>query len=255
MNSLKDLFEQGLSIETSSKSKEYKPKFAIKPSMIGSKCFRKIYYSTAGVIEDYGFDNDGKKRLLVGDAIHNVISDVLSKTGQLIDYVNPDGSVHRKFGFADETKEFPLQCDELYIKHAYVDAVVVLDGKLWLGEYKSINLKGFESLMAPKADHIVQAVVYWYVFNMKLQAGEFSHIDALKQFSTVTGVRWLYFNKDNHSMKEFHLETGDSIFEEIVNKIMTIKDAYTNKQLPPKTPEFCNSCNWRDKCKKNYNIP
>lgn len=255
MKSLKELFEQGLSVEPYSKSKEYKPKFAIKPSMIGSKCLRKIYYSTAGVIEDYGFDNDGKKRLLVGDALHSVISDVLSKTGKLIDYIEPDGSTHKKFGFAEETKEFPLNCDELYIKHAYVDAVVILDNKLWLGEYKSINSKGFESLMAPKPDHIVQAVVYWYIFNMKLQDGAFSHIEALKPFTSVAGVRWLYFNKDNHALKEFHLEKGDQIFEEIVNKIMTIKDAYTKKQLPPGTQEFCNSCNWRDKCKKNYNIP
>ncbi len=235
----------------------YTPKqqFKIKPSMLGSKCLRKVYYASAMVPEDYGFDIAGKKRMKLGDSIHDMLSSTFRKAGIIVDYYNPDGSFI--VDWKDKTKfdkEFPLVCEDLHIKKGKVDAVCIIDGQLWLGEYKSINERGFGSLSEPKSDHIIQAVVYWYVFNMLLAEGKFAHIKELEGFTKAVGVRWLYVNKNDTEMKEYTMTQGDKVFTEIVEKIMMIKNHYDNKILPPKTDDWCNSCSWRDKCKKNYNI-
>lgn len=254
MTTLTQIFNDTLSKDLKKKTSNATPKFKIKPSMLGSPCQRKIYYSSSGVEEDYGFDLLGKKRMKLGDAIHEMLTNVFDTAGVLVSYKNPDGSTHRKFGFAEETNEFPLECDELYIKNAYTDAVVILNGELWLAEFKSINLNGYQSLQQAKNDHMIQAVLYWYIFNLKLADGKFSHIPELSGFTKAKGVRWLYVNKDDTDFKEFTMTEGDKFFESIVSKIMAVRSHYDTKTLPPKSPDFCKSCNWRDKCKGNYNI-
>lgn len=253
MSDLIKIFNQTLLGDAKKKSKKA-PTFKIKPSMIGSKCERKIYYSSAGVEEDYDFDLAGKKRMALGDSIEDMLTKVFRKSGILIDYVNPDGSVHRKFGFADETTQFPVECEDLFVKNGYIDAVMVLDGELWLADYKSINLNGFGGLATGKMDHIIQLVTYWYIFNLMLSEGKFSHIEKLQGFDKAKGIRLLYINKDDTEMKEYTMTDGDQIFSQIVNKIMATRKNYETKTLPPKTPDWCNTCNWRDKCKKNFNI-
>lgn len=216
---------------------------------------RKIYYSSSGTPQDYPFDISGKKRMALGEAIHSMLHDKFKKAGILVDYYNSDGSIN--MDWKDSTKqdlEFPLVSPELFIKKGKVDAVMIIDGELWLAEYKSINLKGFTSLMQPKSDHLIQAVTYWYVFNQHLAEGKFSHIKELQGFTKAKGVRWLYINKDDTEMKEFIMTEGDDVFRKIVEKIMTVRSMYDSKTLPPKTQDFCYSCPWRNKCKKNQNI-
>lgn len=252
MKNLIDIFNETLinSNNKASKSKEFK----IKPSDLGSPCMRKIYYGASRVEPDYPFDLAGKKRLKLGDAIHSMLDEVFRQSGVLIDYVNPDGSVHKKFGFADPTTEFPLESLDIFVKYAYMDGVYIIDNELWLGEYKSINQNGFNGLTQAKPDHIIQGVTYWYIFNRLLQEGKFSHISQLSGFTEAKGVRWLYVNKDDTSLKEFTMTKGDVVFSQIVEKIFKIKDAYDTKTLPPKTEDWCKSCSFRDKCKKNFNI-
>lgn len=223
--------------------------------MLGTPCMRKLYYSAAGVPEDYPFDLSGKKRMKLGDAIHEMLHSVYKQAGILIEYYNPDGSRNKDWKDpAKEDLEFPLSCPDLYIKKGKIDAVLVMDGELWLGEYKSINMNGFAALTAPKPDHTIQAVTYWYVFNLLLSEGKFSHIKELAGFTKAKGVRWLYVNKDDTEMKEFTMTEGDATFTQIVNRITGIKQHYDTKTLPAKTPDYCRTCQWRDKCKKNYNI-
>lgn len=253
MKTLPQIFDETLMKDGYKKSKKA-PQFKIKPSMIGSKCDRKIYYSSAGVEEDYGFDVAGRKRMALGDSIGEMLHSTFKKAGVVVPYVNPDGSVHKKFGFAEETEEFPVECEDIYIKNGYIDDVMIIDGELWIAEYKSINLKGFSGLMSAKTDHVIQGVIYWYIFNLLLAEGKFSHIPQLQGFTKAKGVRWLYVNKDDTNMIEFTMTEGDEFFSQIVNKIMASRKNYDTKTLPPKTPEFCNTCNWRDKCKKNFNI-
>lgn len=254
MKTLTQIFNDALMDEKPRKPK-VNPPFKIKPSSLGSPCERKIYYGAAQVPEDYGFDLAGKKRMALGDAVHTVLRNVFKKAKITISYVNPDGTPHKRYGFMEETEDFPLECADLFINNAYTDEVVIIDGELWLLEYKSINLRGFTGLFQAKPDHIIQAVTYWYVFNLKLQMGHFAHIPELQGFTKAKGVRWLYVNKDDTDFKEFHMTEGDKVFSDIVEKIFKIKAAYDSKTLPPKSQDFCNSCNWRDKCKKDYNIP
>jgi hypothetical protein len=255
MKNLIQIFQETIDTPEYTKNPNYKPPFKIKPSMLGSKCVRKVYYSSAGVPEDYGFDLAGKKRMKLGDAVHEMLASTFRKAGILVDYYNPDGS--KIVDWKDKSKfdlEFPLTCDELYIKKGKVDAVLIMENKLWLGEYKSINSRGFTTLSEPKTDHIIQTVVYWYVFDMMLKEGKFNHIKELDGFTKVEGARWLYVNKDDTELKEFTMTQGDKIFTEIVHKITTLKNHYDQKILPPKTEDWCQSCSWRDKCKKNVNI-
>jgi CRISPR/Cas system-associated exonuclease Cas4 (RecB family) len=255
MKNLIQIFNEVLDRPGYVRNPNYKPPFKIKPSMLGSKCLRKVYYSAASVPEDYGFDLAGKKRMKLGESIHEMLSSTFREAGILVDYYKPDGTFQE--GWPDKTKpdkEFPLTCDDLHVKKGKVDAVLIIDGQLWLGEYKSINSRGFGTLAEPKSDHIMQTVVYWYIFNMMLAEGKFSHIKELEGFTKVEGARWLYVNKDDTEFKEFTMTQGDKIFTDIVHKITTIKNHYDQKILPPKTDDWCQSCSWRDKCKKNVNI-
>ena len=263
MRTLIQIFDQTLdspevSTETTTSiisGKTKPPSFKIKPSMLGSKCLRKVYYSSASVPEDYPFDLQGKKRMALGDAIHSMLHDTFKKAGILIEYYNPDGSINMDWkNPTKEDREFPLVCPDIFIKKGKIDAVMVIDGELWLGEYKSINMRGFESLNGPKDDHIVQAVTYWYVFNKLLSEGAFAHIKELQGHTRAKGVRWLYVNKDDTSMKEYSLTQGDDVFAKIVEKIVKIHGMFETKTLPPKTEDWCRSCNWRTKCSKNFNI-
>lgn len=231
-----------------------KPGFKIKPSSLGTPCMRKLYYDSAQVETDFPFPLDAKKRMKLGDAIHEMLYSVFKAAGVLVDYKNPDGSTHKKFGFGEDSFEFPLECPELYVKNAYIDAVFIVDGKLWLGEYKSINLNGFQKLMNPKLEHMFQAVIYYYIFNMLLAEGKFAHIPELQGFTKAEGVRFLYINKDDTAMKEYLVTDSDEFFKEIVGKIMQVRSHYERKELPGKTNDWCQSCNWRTKCAKNYNI-
>lgn len=226
------------------------PQFKIRPSMLGSACMRKVLYSAAGTPEDYPFPMSGKKRMKLGEAIHAMLHDVFSEDGILVDYHNPDGSINKDHKGKDDL-EFPISSEDLFIKKGKIDAVYIIDGKLWLGEYKSINLNGFNSLNGPKGDHLIQGVTYLVLFNQLLKEGKFSHIERLKGFEKAEGVRFLYICKDDTEFKEYVVSETDKIFKMIVDKIFTVKWHYDNKVLPPKTPEYCNSCNYRDKCKKN----
>jgi CRISPR/Cas system-associated exonuclease Cas4 (RecB family) len=248
---LPSIFDEVLSMPNTYVAKDAKV-FKIKPSSLGSPCLRKIYYTAAGVEEDYPFPLDGKRRMVLGDAIHDILHDIFSKAGILIDYVQEDGTTAKDFN-GNPDYEFPLVCPELFIKKAKIDAVMNIEQKLWIGEYKSINLKGFVEIMYPKPDHIIQAVTYFHVFNKLLSEGAFKHIPKLDNFTKAEGIRFLYICKDDTKLKEFVLTATDPIFTQIVDKIYTIKDHYDRKELPAKTQDWCQSCNFRDKCKKNFN--
>ncbi len=225
-------------------------RFKIKPSMLGSPCLRKIFYSATRVPEDFDFPISGKKRMKLGEAIHHMLETVFKKEGILVQYYNPDGSIPKDFN-GEDNREFPVQSPELFIALGKIDAVFIIDGKLWLGEYKSINTNGFNSLMKPKDDHLVQGVTYFYIFNQHLKDGKYSHIKELAGFEKAEGVIFLYIHKDDTEFKEFEYTQADTVFKSIVQKIFTIKQFADRKELPPKTPDFCSSCGWRTKCKKN----
>lgn len=254
MSILEKIFNEQIDKPKYPPSDPNKPKSpSIKPSSLGTPCMRKLYYSYNKVPEDYEFPLSAKRIMKLGDAIHDMLGDVYRRAGILIDYYNKDGKYLKDIDGTPDL-EFPIKSKELEIKKGKIDAVMVLDNSLWLGEYKSINENGFNKLVSPKPDHFIQGITYLYVFNKMLADGEFAHIKELKDFKKAEGIKFLYVNKNNTAFKEFSCTTANEAFINIVNKIQNIKTFSENKQLPDKTPDWCNSCPWRTKCKKNYNI-
>lgn len=248
MSLLKSIFDKHLSKE---KPKTPHSEFRIRPSVLGNKCLRQIFYSATGVSEDVPFPLIAKRRMILGTAIGEMLTNIFVDEKVLVKYQNPDGSTIIKDGKPDY--EFPITSPELYIKNGKIDGVLIIEGKLWLGEYKSINQRGFDSLMGPKSDHLIQGVSYLYVFNQLLAEGKYSHIPELKGFQKAEGIRFLYVNKDDTDTKEFVVTNSDQTFEGIVKKIVTIKWHADNNVLPPCTPDYgrtCN-CNWKIKSKNN----
>jgi hypothetical protein len=231
-------------------TKAYKPDtFKIKPSMIGTRCLRKAFYACTEVPEDYPMPLNVQRICKMGDAVGDMLTAEFRKMGVLVDYYNKDGSVPQMFG--RENREFPIHDPDIYIKRGYIDGVFVLDGKLWLGEFKSINSNGYKYLNGPKMEHYCQGLLYLYVFNKLMEKNEFEHIRELAPFKKAEGIIFLYVNKDTSTMKQFSVTKDDAFFTQIVNKIITLKHYKDTNTLPPWTEDWCNSCNWRDKCAGN----
>lgn len=227
------------------------PRFKIRPSDLGSPCMRKIFYSAGMVPKDFDFDLSGKKRMAIGDAVHNMLKSVFKKSGKLVEYKNIDGTTPKDWKTGEPDIEFPLTDPDIFLEKGKIDGVFIIDGKLWLAEYKSINLNGSSSLVAPKSDHFIQGITYFYVFNKKLKEGKFSHIKELEGFTKAEGVIFLYVVKDNTDFLEWAFTEADEAFTKVLEKIFQAKYNYDNQILPPKTPDWCKSCSWRLKCQKN----
>lgn len=239
-------------------SKARKPNaFNVKPSEVGSKCLRKIYYGTLKIPKDFDVSEDIKKMGKMGDGLGTILSNAYRNEGILIDYYNEDGSIPVKFGVPNQ--EFPIECPELGIQSGLIDGVYILNGQLWLGEYKSCTDKSFSGLKKPKQPHLEQAILYLFIFNKLLKEGRYKHIKELDGFTEAVGMRFVYVDRNNmvhFLMKEFTytIEQAKPVFINTVNKINKLLEYTSKKELPPKTPDWCNSCPWRGKCAKNYNI-
>lgn len=231
--------------------------YRIKPSSLGTKCMRKLYYDMYKVPVDFDVPADVKKMGAMGDGISHILSNKFRDQGFLVDYYEPRKKYQKGFD-GTPNLEFPIECPELGIKKGYIDAVFIFD-KLWLGEYKSATTRSFQKLQAPKPEHLIQGVEYLFVFNKLLSEGRYKHIKELKGFDRAEGIIFLYVDRDNavhFNMKEYPItiEAGMETFKHIVQKSTTAMKYADNKELPPKTPDWCNSCPWRAKCSKDFNI-
>lgn len=228
-----------------------KPSFSIKPSVLGSPCIRKIYYSSLKAPEDIAFPLANARITNLGTAIGKMLHDAFVAEGIVIQYRNPDGTTPKDRNTGEDDPEFRLTSPELGIKLGKVDVVCVLDDGLWLGEIKSIHDFGYSQLTGPKPDHLIQGVLYLYLFNQHLKDGLFSHIPELAKFQRANGIRFLYYGKNKSEIKEFIVTTADEIFKQIVMKIQQVKWHADNDVLPPMTPDYCNTCTYKFRCQKN----
>ena len=229
MSDLKDIFDIQISKPRAAGIK--KPP-AFKPSALGSPCARKLYYSYHRVPEDFGMPINVLRICRMGDAVHDMLNKIYYDAGVLIQ---------------DEVR---LVDEELELS-AYIDAMFELDGELWIGEYKSINSRGFGYLKGPKPEHNIQAMTYLYVFNKQLKDGKFPKYEKYKQ---AVGIKFIYVNRDNSQMQEFTVLPDDELFGEIINKIFLVREHTSKNTLPEKTKDWCNSCPWRQKCEDEFVI-
>lgn len=234
------------------------PKF--RPSSLGSPCLRKVYYSYHRVEPDYPFALKNKRITNLGDSIHDLISEYLRATGHLIDYCNKDGSAPKdRFNPGKNDYEFPIKDSDLNLS-AKVDAILWMDDILQVGEWKSINAKGFSYLKQAKSDHIEQIAMYVFILNKLLAEGVYDHVPRIKELNAeqkqIKMGRILYYCKDNSDMREFIFtpEMLKSAFTNVILKMKTVEAHTQNKTLPPTTQDWCQSCNYRDKCVRHYKI-
>ena len=226
---------------------------SIKPSMLGSPCIRKIFYSYNKVEEDIPFPLANSRIANLGTAIGEMLAEAFYKEGIGIKFRKPDGSYYlNEDGKPDF--EFRVSSDLLHVKLGKIDLVAVLDDGLWICEFKSIHEFGFSQLAGPKSDHLIQAVLYLYLFNLALKEGKFAHIPELAKFTKAEGIRFIYYQKNGSTMKEFVVTDTDQTFVNLVTKIELVKHYTAEKKLPPKTEDYCNSCSWNIKCSRNQNI-
>lgn len=246
--SLIDVYNRSCKREADANPKKGTP--SIKPSMLGSPCIRKIFYSYNKVPEDIGFPLANARIANLGTAIGKMLADAFYKEGIGIKFRKPDGTYYKDFDGSDDF-EFRVSSPDLDVKLGKIDLVFKLDDGLWLGEFKSIKADGYAELVGPKPDHLIQGVLYLYLFNLALKSGEFAHIEELKGIEKANGVRFLYYNKDKSELKEFTVTVADQVFVQIVTKIELVKDYSKRQELPPKTPDYCRTCSWNKKCEKN----
>lgn len=229
----------------------YKSKPANTPSVLGSKCFRKIYYSYWRVPSDFPLDARSIRIFQMGDAVEEMLRDWLKKIGRYIPYRNKGNGEISKI----KNGEFPIKSSKWRIRRGYMDNVALIDDRVWIYEIKSSNEKKWLGLLAPSNDHLIQASIYFQAFNDLYLSGEFDHIPELVGKGKAVGVIWLYYNKNTSEIKQFTMTT-EQLAPGIIaldKKIMK-SNAYADaKVLPPKTLDYCNWCNYRKKCKKEWN--
>lgn len=242
----------------------YEAKPNMRPSFLGTPCLRKIYYNFLRVKPDYGWELEAIKNFQKGDAFHGIVKTWLEGANLMIPYRNKKGEIPKHWKTGEPDPEFPVNDPDLGIKNAKIDAVGILkdvpgieDG-LWVFEIKSINKKGFDNyiLKGPKDEHKEQAMIYAFLLEQGLRAGEYAHIPELDGWTDVKGVLFIYLNRESDidDWKEFVVPKNDEIFVNTVEKIIQTKDYISEDKLPPKTEDFCKWCSYREKCKADFKL-
>lgn len=252
MTSKKDLisiYNASVDRPLAKSSKKSSP--SIKPSMLGSPCLRKNFYSYNKVEQDVKFPLRNARIVKLGDAIGKMLFEAFEQEGVAIKYRKPDGTYYKDFDGVTDDYEFRLTFPDLGVKLGKIDMVCILEDGLWLSEFKSINERGYKALRGPKPDHLIQGVLYLYLFNLALKEGKFKHIEELDSFTKAKGMRFLYYHKNGSDLKEFVVTEADQIFRDIVTKIQQIKWYSDNDVLPDGTQDYCNTCPWQKKCSRN----
>lgn len=240
----------------------YKMAPNMKLSFLGSPCIRKIFYMFLRVRPDYGWTFDAIRNFEKGDHLALMLKRWLKDCGLLIDYRNKSGEIPKHWKTKEPDPEFPVNDPALNIKNNKLDGVGVLKGiegikdGVWVFELKTINQKGFEDyiIKGPKKEHKTQAMGYVFLLEQNLKEGKYEHIEELSGHTEVQGTIFIYLNResDKEDWKEFVVPKNEEIFYETAEKIIQTKSYVETNTLPPKTPDFCDWCPFRDKCKKDY---
>lgn len=233
--------------------KHYVPKkLTFSPSVTSSPCHRRILYKFLRIEPDF-FPTAKQVRIFnTGDALHDMMKNWVRKSVGLIDYRLPDGTQPINWFTKAPDLEFPVADESLQIK-GKIDGVSIVDGEVWLFEFKSIKSEEFKKLKGPQEGHKKQGMPYAFLFEQDLKAGKYDYIEELKGRREVAGVIFMYLNKDNSELKEYRLAKDFSYFETVAQTIFTILEHVEAKTLPEPTEDYCHNCEFRLRCNKNLN--
>ena len=237
----------------------WKPDRGFKPSMLGHPCHRKIFYSYLREDRDTPIQDFLKRIFDTGNIIHDMIGEWVDELGYLIKYKDPktgEVPIHKKTKKPDP--EFPIKINELSIPWGKIDAILNLNGELYIGEWKSTNVDVFKEIKdagAPKAEHVMQANIYAHLFDICREKGHYDHIKELEGLGPIKGIKFIYLNKNSSFLQEFTIERSDKGLHEIMEKIEKGLGYVREKELPEanKSESNCKFCEYTLKCKRNYN--
>lgn len=234
----------------------YKQKPGHKPSSLGTHCLRRIYYSYYRTERDSPINAFLARIFDTGNYYEDMVLSWLKEMGEHIPYRNKDGEIPKGFGGKGENAQFPIVMTDWRIPKGFIDNVAFIDGELWLYEIKSKNSDKFDALTSPDTDHMVQISCYFKAFNDHLAAGDYEHIEELKNVPSIAGVKVIYVNKNNSNLKVFSVELDDLV-DQIIDLDVKLEEVNTYidaVELPPMTKGDCKYCDFKAKCKKNQNV-
>jgi len=226
----------------------------LKPSDFGNPCFRYLFYSYLRTEKDFYPSSKEQKTFDVGTALHEMMQSWLQSSDSFIPYLDPQTNkipISPMTGLPDP--EFKIVFPPLEVKVGKIDGVVIIDNQLWLVELKSIKDELFIALNEPKDAHQIQANIYVMGFEDNRKKGLYNHIPQLSGLGPVQGVIYNYFNKNTGDIKDYVVLVSETAIKTIFDKYKKFKKYVENKELPPKTKYYCNSCAFRVKCKNEIN--
>lgn len=245
-----------LLVDQRNKPKTYKSKPAHKPSVLGSKCSRKIYYSYYRVEEDSTPTADGIRIMETGNKMEEMIMGWLMAIGEHIPFRNKtDGQIRKGFD-GQPDPQFIVKSKKWRISWGKIDNIGRDSEGLWVYEIKSVNENKWRQLKkGPISDHLIQNSIYLQCFNDMYLSGEFDHIPELVGRGKAIGIKLLYVNRNNSQILVFKFKTEQLIqlILDIDRKILKENKYIDTFTLPPKTPEFCQYCSFKNKCDKDWN--
>ncbi len=226
-----------------------------KPSDLGSKCFRKLYYAYYKVAKDTRIDAKGARIFETGNYYEDMVMSWFTGMDEHIPYRNLDGSIPKNRFTGELNPQFPISSTEWRIPKGYIDNVAVVKGELWLYEVKSCASFKYQDLTEPMDDHKVQTAIYFKTFNDHLKNGDYKHILELDGHEAAVGIKIMYINKDTSDIKLFITRTEllNRQIQLLDKKIGKANEFIDLKSLPPKTEDKCTYCSFAKKCKKDWN--
>jgi CRISPR-associated protein Cas4 len=129
--------------------------------------------------------------------------------------------------------EVDIPSKELF--HGRADAIISVNGKMYVVDIKSSNDFKFQKLKEPEPSHQYQVQLYMHYFKIS------------------QGIL-LYENKNTQDLKEFELKYDPGLCKKIINNFETLKYQIENETPPPKPtnlePWECEYCDFKEECDK-----
>lgn len=168
-----------------------------------SSCIRRNYYS---YFEETEYSYSSYKFFAIGNALHELIQKILSKSVTDNEWIKERNEVSHKY----KGKDFEI--------HGRLDSIVTdKDKNKYIIEIKTTSNLNF----SPSTEHTEQ--LNFYLHSYPKAIGYLLYLNTAKK----------RFGSDNYiEMKEYKIEYNTNLFNESVKKIERLHQALTNKELP-----------------------
>ncbi len=209
-----------------------------------SSCARALQYEWLEVKVPNRIPVKLQRTFAVGHYLHRMVQCHLKDAGLMVFDEVP--VIHRKYRIAGKTDG--LLCWQLEDYYALL-------------EFKTINPREFETLYAPKPDHLIQGNCYIMCTENERKLLRNGKIEAKNKFQKViaqidhpiTQANFLYWNKANSEIKEFVVHRDKEIVAQIKRKAVEILDALREERLLPRlsddpSEKGCSNCKYRFFC-------